>query len=250
MTRTRNAIAHWVELEGCYNFRDLGVYSTADGRSLRGGQVFRADGLQHLTEADIAHLREVLGLGVVIDLRSDGEVAADGRGRIADEALELHHVPLFAETARQSRSVRDFMANMGEVYFFMLSAAREPISRVVRLLAESERPAVFHCAAGKDRTGVVSALLLSLLGVPDETIVMDYALSRKNLDRITERLNASESYRDLMTSLPDDAYEAEPETMRAFLARVRAEHGSMRAYAESAGISADLVERLQRRLLL
>ena len=75
--------------------------------------------------------------------------------------------------------------------------------RVIRILAESDRPHVFHCAAGKDRTGVISALILSLLEVPRETIVSDYAFSRRNLDQVNARLRSSSTYQDLMDELRD-----------------------------------------------
>ena len=78
---TSAPLASWVELEGCFNFRDLGGYRTEDGRRLRARQVFRSDGLQHLTARDLAHLREEIGLRGVIDLRSRDEVESDGRRR-------------------------------------------------------------------------------------------------------------------------------------------------------------------------
>jgi protein tyrosine/serine phosphatase len=242
-------LAGWVELEGCFNFRDLGGYRSRDGGRMRSGHVFRADGLQHLTPRDLARLRHEIGLGGVIDLRSSAEVETNGRGLIAREPLALHHVPLFERDGEEDGAPREFLRDMGEVYFFMLRTAREPIARVVRILAETHAPCVFHCAAGKDRTGVISALLLGLLGVPRETIVADYAFSRRNLDQINARLRSSESYQRIMEDLPTGAYEAEPETMETLLDRVEARYGSMRGYAERAGISDALVDRLRARLL-
>ena len=243
-------LARWVELEGCFNFRDLGSYRTADGRHMRAGQVFRADGLQHLTPADVACLRERLHLGGVIDLRSPQEVDLDGRGRIAHEPFDFHHVPLFEhDRSKMEGSPRDFLADMSQLYVFIARAAKQRIAQVMRILAESRTPQVFHCAAGKDRTGVISALLLGLIGVPRETIVADYAFSKQNLDQINARLRASDSYQDLMDELPEGAYEAEPETMRAFLEQIDARYGSTHAWAERAGLGPDLIERLRDRLL-
>jgi protein-tyrosine phosphatase len=244
-------LASWVALEGCFNFRDLGGYRAGDGRRLRTGQVFRSDGLQHLTEADLARLCDEIGLSAVIDLRSDDEVRDDGLGPIAERA-EIHHIPLFPRARGQARSAEaaaKMPASMGELYFLMLTAAKEPIVQVVRLLSQTDAPSVFHCAAGKDRTGVISALLLSILGIPEQTIVADYALSRKNIDLINERLAVSENYQAFMQSLPDGAYDADPEAMRVFLERVRREHGSMLGWAEAAGIDAVTRERLTERLL-
>jgi protein tyrosine/serine phosphatase len=243
-------LAGWVELEGCFNFRDLGGYRSADGRRLRTGQVFRSDGLQRLTHDDLDHLRRVVGLAAVIDLRSSEERDEDGLGGIADHAT-IHHVPLFERSRSQARSLAltDMPPNMGELYFLMLTAAREPIVQVVKLLADFESPAVFHCAAGKDRTGVISALLLSLLGIPEETIVADYAFSRQNIDRINARLRESATYQRLMDDLPEGAYDADPAAMLLFLDRVRERHGSFSDWAEGAGIDRATRERLAARLL-
>lgn len=245
-------LAGWIELDGCFNFRDLGGYHTDAGLRMRPGQVFRADGLQHLSRADLDRLQGEHRLGAVIDLRSTHEIETDGRGDIALEPLTFHHVPLFDQAGRRGekqKDPREFLSNMSELYFLMLSAASGPIARVTQLIAESSAPIVFHCAAGKDRTGVISALLLSLLGVPRETIVMDYALSRQNLEQINARLSTSPTYQDFMASLPPDAYEAEPATMEGFLDRVAREHGSMQEWAAGVGIGPDIVAGLRARLL-
>jgi len=244
-------LASWVELEGCFNFRDLGGYRTADGRRLRTGRIFRSDGLQSLTPADLERLCGEIGLGAVIDLRSKEEVEEDGTGPIAERA-RIHAVPLFERTRRGAAKgdlLRQMPASMGELYFLMLTAAKEPIVRVVELLAELEVPTVFHCAAGKDRTGVISALLLSLVEVPEDTIVADYAFSRQNIDQINARLGASASYQRLMENLPEGAMDADPAAMRHFLARVNQEHGSMADWAEEAGIDARVRARLVERLV-
>ncbi len=240
-------LASWIDLEGCFNFRDLGGYLTTGGRRFRRGLVFRSDGLQHLTAADLEKLRDEIGLGIVIDLRSNQEAEEAGRGGIAEQAT-IHPMPLFPEAAG-GRVDFEMPSNMGELYYLMLTAAREPIAEVVRLLSDAEDPAVFHCAAGKDRTGVISALLLSLLGVPDETIVLDYAFSRQNIDQINARLDSSETYQRFMNDLPEGASDADPACMKIFLARLREEFGSAVGWAEEVGIAAPVREKLQNHLL-
>lgn len=244
-------LASWVELEGCFNFRDLGGYRSRDGRPMRTGRVFRSDGLHHLTAADVELLCGKVQLGAVIDLRSLDEVEEDGVGLLAGRAV-VHSVPLFAHarsSAARSQAEQRVPDDMGELYYLMLNVARDPIAEVVRLLAASESPAVFHCSAGKDRTGVISALLLSLIDVPEDSIVADYAFSRQNIDLINERLSHSETYQRLMENLPAGAYDADPAAMVSFLGRVRAEHGSMQNWAEQAGIDTNTRERLKARLL-
>jgi protein-tyrosine phosphatase len=237
-----------VELEGCHNFRDLGGYPTRDGRRLRWRLLFRSDGLHLLTPKDVARLRQELGIGHVVDLRSSGEIAIDGRGRLAAEDLRIHHLPLFdgAGTVSADLGAR---ITLSDRYFLMTEHAKRPIANVLETLAQAEAPAVYHCAAGKDRTGVVSAVLLGLLGVADEVIVADYAATQQNLDAIIARLMASEGYQSMLENLPPDTLHAEPETMIALLSRVRAKYGSMRGYVREIGVSDASVGKLELRLL-
>jgi protein-tyrosine phosphatase len=108
---------------------------------------------------------------------------------------------------------------------------------------------VYHCAAGKDRTGVVSAILLGLLGVPDEVIVADYAATQENLDAIIERLMSTKGYHTMLSALPPDTLHAEPQTMVTFLEHMRDTYGSMEGYAHAAGASPETIRRLRDRLL-
>ena len=237
-----------IDLEGCLNFRDLGGYPTVDGQAVRWRQVFRSDALHHLTRPDLAHLREEIGLGMVIDLRSSAELRSEGRGPLAHEAVVFHHLPLYDGQAIQAAPSAGM--TLMDRYFLLAEFAKEPIGRVVTMLAASAVPAVYHCAAGKDRTGVVSAVLLGLLGVPEPIIVADYAATQENLDAIVERLMATEGYYEMLSALPPDTMHAEPETMAGFLSRMREQYGSMEAYARSAGVSAEAIDALRARLLV
>jgi protein-tyrosine phosphatase len=237
-----------VDLEGCHNFRDLGGYPTREGGRVRWRVLFRSDALHHLTPADVARLRGEIGLGHVVDLRSSGEIAIDGSGRLAAENVRIHHLPLFDGHGTASADLGASIT-LSDRYFLMTEHAKGPIARVIQTLAEAEAPAVYHCAAGKDRTGVVSAVLLGLLGVADEIIVADYAATRENLDAIVARLMASEGYQGMLEQLPPDTLHAEPETMISLLARVREKYGSMHGYARAIGIPDAAVARLERRLL-
>src|SRR5262249_44422080 len=134
-------------------------------------------------------------------------------------------------------------------YILLAELAREPIARIVELVATASAPVVYHCAAGKDRTGVISAILLGLLGVDDEVIVADYVTSRENLDAIVERLRSAKGYRTMLDALPPDTMHAEPETMRSFLASVAERHGSFREYALKAGVGGAVLDALVGRLV-
>jgi protein-tyrosine phosphatase len=236
-----------VAVEGCLNFRDLGGYPTETGGALRWRQLFRADGLHALSARGVATLRDEIGLGDIVDLRSTAELALDGRGPLEREPIRFHHLPLF-DGDRGQRPPPP-AASLADLYFGMIDFAREPIAKVLTVLARTKDPAVFHCAAGKDRTGVISALLLSLLGVREEVIVADYAATREALDAIVDRLMASDGYQGMFENLPPDTLHAEPATMEGFLARVRREFGGMVDYAREIGVDPADVERLRARMV-
>ena len=237
-----------IVLDGCLNFRDLGGYPTADGRRLRWRHLFRSDALHRLSAADVVHLRDTLGIRDVIDLRSTAEVETDGRGPLATPEIRFHHVPLY-DGNTSTRAARAEAYTLADRYFLLAEFAKEPIARVITTLADVASPAVYHCAAGKDRTGVISAILLALLGVRDEIIVADYAATQDNIEAIIDRLMATEGYQTMLSALPPDTLHAQPETMVAFLARVHREYGAMRAYARSAGVTNEALQRLEARLL-
>lgn len=236
-----------IALEGCLNFRDLGGYTGAGGRRLRWGQLFRSDALHHLTPADVGRLRDEVRLGAIVDLRTSGELESEGRGPLEAEPIRFHHIPLFEDDLAGADPGGTL--TLADRYTLMLEVAHRAIARVVATLATAEAPAVFHCAAGKDRTGVISAVLLGLLGVPDEIIVADYALTQRNLERIVARLASTAGYKQALEALPPDTLHATPETMAELLVRLRRRHGSVQAYARSAGVPEPALRRLEERLL-
>jgi protein-tyrosine phosphatase len=239
-----------LDFDGCFNFRDLGGYATADGHRTRWRRLFRADGLSRLTENDLDALA-ALGIVTVIDLRTVLE--ADTQGRFPDNVagVTYRHLPL-TDTLPGEEETPDWdsAAFVSARYLGMLSEGTETVTAAVRLLADpAAQPAVFHCSVGKDRTGVLSALVLGFLGVPDETIVADYALSYDNMlrilanlqERYPEAADIVERYRPVILS-------AEPASMAGFVAGVRATYGSFEALAASLGLVAE-VEALRGQLL-
>jgi protein tyrosine/serine phosphatase len=235
-----------LDLEGSVNFRDLGGWRTESGRRVRAGRLFRSDALHRLTEADVVRLRDRLGLRTLVDLRAGHEVDSDGRGPLAAPPVAYHHLPFFDGQRVPSTRIQ---APLPEIYLAMLRHARAPIARALATLAASPGPAVFHCAAGKDRTGVLAAVVLGAIGVADADVVEDYAFTRHALPRILERLRESESYRHVFTELPPDTLHAEPATMERLLADVRREWGSARGYARWAGADDATLDALAEGLL-
>jgi protein tyrosine/serine phosphatase len=135
---------------------------------------------------------------------------------------------------------------------FYLAYLRDRPDNVVaalRAIADSNGAVVVHCAAGKDRTGVVVALALSVAGVPRERIVADYVATAERMEPLLARLKASDTYREDLDSRPDDSHRPRPETMRRFLSHLDEQHGGPLGWLATAGFGADDVARLRSRLV-
>jgi protein-tyrosine phosphatase len=236
-----------IALEGAVNFRDLGGYETLDGHRTRWRVLFRADGLGELTETDLAVMRD-LGIRTVVDLRSGDEVE---RSRFDLEAhpATFHHYP-FIEALPDAEEFERAPGFLGTQYTEMLDQATPQIVGALTALAAPEaRPAVFHCTAGKDRTGLLSALVLSLLGVPEETVVADYALSGAAMARLREKLIRKYPDGKLFIEDSDAIFSADPSNMVTLFAHLHQRYGTVADYAVEVGIPPEVITRLRQALL-
>jgi protein-tyrosine phosphatase len=239
-----------LELEGCFNFRDLGGYRTRDGRSVKWQRLFRADGLHRLTDADLAQLAE-LGLATVIDLRTDQELEEVGRIAWPAPGLAYHHLPMLDVLPdRTTYPAWVDVSYVADRYEAMLEKGASAVGEALAILTDpAAYPAVFHCAAGKDRTGLLAAVVLGLLGVSDEDIIADYALSQLAMTRMLEWLRAERpEVGEQIEGSAAAIVTAEPDTMSLLLGRLRDRHGSFAGYADSLGVGSAVV-RLQEALL-
>jgi len=236
--------------DGPSNVRDLGGLPTGDGGVTRRGQFYRADGLHELSRADLARFAE-LDIGLVIDLRSQAEREA------LPDAVDSVHVPLIADTGATPPSfdamttTADGIAYLTHVYRALIEEAAPAVGRVIELLARSERPALFHCMAGKDRTGVIAALLLDLADVPRPVILEEYAhtASARRAAHVAESM-ARMLGRGLAPEAAAGVLGAPTEVMDAMLDLVRARAGSTERYlVEHAAVPADAVALLRTRLV-
>jgi protein tyrosine/serine phosphatase len=238
-----------IDLDGCVNFRDLGGYPTTSGRVLRWRVLYRSDALHALSERDVALLRDRLGLTDIVDLRSSYELANEGRGPLEAEAIAFHHNPLFdGDPGASERSAAADMT-LGERYLGMMRFGHQKITQAIRLLANARGGAVYHCAAGKDRTGVISAIVLGALGVDDELIVADYALSGERIDEIIARVMSMKGYEDTLREMPEDTLHAHPESMQAVVEGLVAEWGSAADYLRAGGMTQTELDRLAAKCL-
>ena len=236
-----------IALEGAVNFRDLGGYATLDGRRTRWRVLFRADGLSELSQTDFSVMRD-LGIRTVVDLRSGHEVE-QSRFDVEAHPVDFHHFPFIDQLPDVEQWDRR-PGLLGAQYKEMLvDAAPQIIGALEVLTAPDSRPAVFHCTAGKDRTGLLSALVLSLLGVPEETVVADYALSGEAMERLRDKLIVKyPDSRDTITDI-DEVFSANPANMVNLFAYLRERYGSVSEYAVTVGVPDAVVARLREELL-
>ena len=237
--------------EGCVNFRDLGGYATADGMAVGWRRLFRADGLHRLSEADRRQLID-LGVSTVIDLRTVDEAQQRGRFPVEDVPVRYVDLPLtdVLPTTEEMPSWAE-ASYVASRYALMVSEGAPALTGAFAALASGgSLPAVFHCSAGKDRTGVLSALILAFLGVPDETIVADYTLSGPAMEHLLERLKAEypDAVEDVMRYAPA-VLQVRPETMEEFLGSLRDRYGTYDDLAASLGVT-DAVATLRRTVLV
>ena len=230
---------------GCFNARDLGGLVTGDGRRLRSGVVYRADGLHRLPPGEVERLAAA-GIRTVVDLRTAAELeAAPSFG--GAEGIEVHHLPVLREVWPRDQFGPEIdddpVGFLVDRYAEMLDEGRDAIAAVFALLADpTRRPLAFHCSAGKDRTGVVAGLVLGLAGVPDDDIADDYASSAEAMAELVawikqhrpQAATAMDDQPAAFLSCPADA-------MHGFLDVVRSRFGSVGSYLASIGVPDETV---------
>jgi protein-tyrosine phosphatase len=250
-----------IPLQGSFNFRDLGGYPGSRGRLTRWGRLYRADALHELTAADVGQLRQ-LGLRTIVDLRTERELARSGRGPLEPEDVAFHHLAVVREAVRgDGTSDRagegEAVAapapagdDLAERYLWYLDVGRDSLVETLTLLGGDEHyPLVFHCAAGKDRTGVLAALVLSILGVERQVIVADYVITAERLRFIMQRWLADPEFAERMAKLPATRFSVEAPTMEGFLDQLQDRYGGARQWALDAGVSAAVLDRIADLLL-
>ena len=242
-----------VELDGVFNFRDLGGYPTEDGRSLRWRTLFRADGLGRLTADDVETLRPI-ALKTVVDLRRAHEIDERGRFPFESYPVAFHHLPVIDTTwDRELARSENLPATefLHRAYTAMLAEGAPRFAAAFRVLADADAlPAVFHCAAGKDRTGLLAALVLGALGVAAHDIVDDYALTQATMERFVARVRSERDGDALIDSVPQTFFAAEPAAMTRVLDDIEQDHGSVRGYVRAIGVESDVLTRLETLLLV
>lgn len=242
-----------IALEAVHNFRDLGGYPAAGGRTTKWRTLFRSDGLYRLRGANDMSRVMQLGLKSVIDLRTEREQREQGIFPIDDIEVNFHHLSIVDVTWSDTETPEfdDEVEFLVWGYRDMLEIGSSRFADAMHVLAQTESlPAVFHCAAGKDRTGVLAALLLSSLGVEDAHICADYGLTQDAMQRTiawskVHRPELAERY----ATIPKAYLAADPRAMQIILAELAQQHGSVRNYVREIGVADATVEVLGNLLL-
>ncbi len=251
-----------IEFEGVINFRDLGGYRTSQGATLRWGRLFRSGGLHYMTDADVAQAR-AMGIRSVLDLRRPDEVAYQQLGPFMAPPTVHHALPLVPEYGSVQLDERHGKGISGDRYrgYMDFVGPDHPnyYVRALELLASEETyPAVFHCTAGKDRTGVIAALVLDVLGVDAETIAGDFALSNRSREGLIAQQRRDHGRRqdrgEVGEGAPPPQPPAEwqpvpPDAIVVYMEHVRRDFGSARGYFEAQGVAAESFDRLASLLL-
>ncbi|GAA1799319.1 tyrosine-protein phosphatase [Actinomadura chokoriensis] len=253
----------WIELDGAVNARDLGGLPTADGRTTRWGRVLRSDNLQDLSVTDIRILLDDYALKNVIDLRSDAEVRLEGPGPLTRiPTVTVHQLSLFPEAGRHTDVAADTEPDADvdkalpwqddrstDHYLGYLTDRGDSIVAALRVMTRTDGSSLVHCAAGKDRTGVVCALALDVAGVTREAIVADYVQTGERLEAILRRLRASDTYAADLDSRPADTHRPHAALMEKLLARVDEEFGGTLGWLAGHGWTPEDTDALRDRLL-
>ena len=261
--------SRWIDLEGAVNVRDLGGLPTEDGRVIARDRLIRSDNLQSLTEHDVRLLVDEHHVRAVADLRTGVEVASEGPGPMTRERdVVIEHYSLFPEAGHNTDAAAlngdgpvvlpwqnlpsegaEAPKSAADFYLRYLLDRADSVIDTLRLIAKTDGATIVHCAAGKDRTGVVVAIALAEVGVPRQQIVDDYALSAERIHEIFERLRSSDTYADDMADSSADKHAPRDTTMEQLLDAIDDVHGGVGAWLRKHGWTEEDAEALRAHLV-
>lgn len=245
-SRESGKLTRWLPMQGCANFRDLGGYRNSEGKTVRWRRLFRSDALQDLTPADANLAVKELNIGLVVDLRNSNEAERDGRGPLPDLGAEYRHFPLLEGRGIPPFTGGDVVERLSATYQWLVHNSGPLVGEAVSAIGAADgRGVVFHCSAGKDRTGMLAALILEVLGVDAETINADYLLTNEVIAGVLKRIKAMERNNTATTQ----SLAAQPAAFQGFQDTLHQEYGGAESYLRRHGVSGDTLERLRCNLL-
>jgi len=235
-----------LRLEIAHNVRHIGGYRTSSGR-ITSETVIRSASLHRLTDNGMRGLAEA-GVTTIIDFRSDEERQRDVTPDPRPYGIRHVHAPVFQQDASPVGIEHEF-AGFGPVYARFLDTGRHAYRTLIEVTAESDGRVLFHCAAGKDRTGVAAALFLDLAGVDEETIIADYTLTETLLRPMLDQWLPEMRERGIDEARANLLLGAPREAIETALQYLRDTHGSAEGYAHDLGVSRDTISALRAKLI-
>lgn len=236
-----------LSIEVAYNVRHLGDYATRDGKKTAGHSILRSASLHRLTDAGAAALADA-GVRTVIDLRSDEELEREVTPDLTRFGIRSVHAPVFQTNASPVGLGTDTFPGYGFVYERFLDVGAPAYRTLFETVADTDDGVLFHCAAGKDRTGVGAALLLEAAGVVHDDIVADYVLTAALLRPQVEEWLPEMKSRGITEERALELMDAPADAIETALATVREKHGGADSYLRSIGISASVLSAVTSRI--
>ncbi len=230
-----------IQLYGAKNVRELGGYPTKDGKRItRRGVFLRGDGTHALTPEDIDIIAK-MGVTLVVDMRSPDEVKQYPSRLSSVKGVDYENVVMF-DLPNSALSKDKLPGSMAELYCLLLSGCKQQYGRIFRLFLNNRGASLFHCTAGKDRTGVVAMLLLQLAGVSDSMIAADYSVSEQNTKGMFDKQH--EQYRKLGIEVPDFVFRSRAEDMHKTLEFLYSKYGGAAEYLMKCGLAHGEINQL------
>jgi len=227
------------QFDGLVNFRDVGGLPLSSGGEVRRGWLFRSESLQEISESDADRIQSEHGIRSVLDLRSSQETVAEGRGPLGLRAVTYVNAPLNPAPLGLEHDP-DWPAGelTAHVYRAFLDEPEGELPRALGMMPVLlQTPTLVHCAAGKDRTGLVIAMTLEIAGVEREAVLADYVRSSQANDLVNEMLFRSPRYLAHSRKVSPEFYEVHLHAMRRFLEVVDEEYGGVRGWAVKRGVN-------------
>lgn len=257
----------WIELEGAVNARDVAGLPLSAGGAVTAGRLLRSDNLQDLTPGDVDHLVDDRRVRAVIDLRTASEVRLEGPGPLTGDArVVIEHRSLYPEAGEHTDVLEGETVVQGQdgthgadmpgeshtvqAYFGYMERRPDSIVAALRTIADPPEAGatLVHCAAGKDRTGLVVAFALEAAGVRREAVVGDYAVTTERIEAIIARLIRSPTYAQDIVAGDPLYHAAQPEAMARILELLDERHGSPAGWLRDHGLEDDALDALRARL--
>ncbi|WP_143321835.1 tyrosine-protein phosphatase [Clostridium sp. HBUAS56010] len=235
-----------ISLERAYNVRDLGTYRNKDNKKLNMGRLLRADSLHELNEEDIKKLLDY-GVTCVIDLRSPEEYERAPSWFAACNEVAYYSVSLY-DQIHSNDLQGGFPDSLHELYINWLENSRQQISRILNIIGENGKGCtLFHCTAGKDRTGLIAMLILSLADVEEEVIVIDYEVSGRNMEPVFRKMRVRMQQEGVI--LPEYLFKSEAGEMQYTLAYLKNTYGSVVDYLHTLDISEEVLDAIKYQMM-